>query len=136
MQVKECMTQGAQCVAPDTTLREAAQRMRDGDIGFLPVCEKDRVTGTVTDRDITIRAVAEGRPGDETRVREVMTKDVVYCFDDEDPAQVAKKMEDRQIRRILVMNRQKRLVGVCSIGDLATEKTRPLAEEVLEKVCH
>lgn len=123
MQLKEIMTPGVEIIAPEATIREAAEKMRHLDIGLL------------TDRDITVRAVAEGRDPVTTRVREVMTPDVVYGFDDQDVQDAARLMEQYQIRRLPVLNRTKRLVGIVSLGDLAVHPgNQPLAGEVLEQV--
>jgi CBS domain-containing protein len=104
-------------------------------MGMFPVCENDRLAGTITDRDIVIRAVAAGCNPDATPVREVMTKDLFYCFDDEDIVEAAQLMEERQIRRLPVLNRNKRLVGIVSLGDLAVRTHHDrLAGEVLESV--
>jgi len=121
MRVKEIMTRGVQCVGPDTTLQEAARKMRDLDVGPLPVCENDRLTGIVTDRDITIRAVAEGLNPGSTRVRDIMTPDVYYCFEDQHVLEAARLMKEQQIRRILVLNNDERLVGIVSLADLAVD---------------
>jgi CBS domain-containing protein len=92
--------------------------MKDIDAGFLPVGENDRLVGMVTDRDIAIRAVAQGK-GPDTKVRDVMTEEVIYCFDDESLDAVSTMMADRKVRRLPVLNRNKRLVGIVSIGDLS-----------------
>ncbi len=119
MQLKDIMTPDPVVLSPETPLKEAAQRMRDLDSGVMPVGERDRLVGMLTDRDITVRATAEGKDPNSTPVREVMTQDVVYCFDDDDIEAAAEKMEDHQIRRLIVLNRDKRLVGIVSLGDLA-----------------
>src|SRR5687768_10985150 len=98
MKVREVMTRGAECVRPDNTLQEAAERMRSLDIGPLPVCDNDRLVGMVTDRDITVRATAEGWDPWTTKVREAMTPDILYCFEDDDVKQAAKTMKDKQVR--------------------------------------
>jgi len=135
MQLKEIMTPRVEVIAPDATIREAAEKMSHLDIGPLPVCEGDQLVGMVTDRDITVRAVAEGRNPVTTLVREVMTPDVVYGFDDQDVQDAARLMEQYQIRRLPVLNRTKRLVGMVALGDLAVHPgNRPLASEVLEEV--
>jgi CBS domain-containing protein len=121
MQVREIMTGDVRCVPPETTLQEAARQMRDLDVGPLPICDHDRLSGVVTDRDIAVRAVADGRDPKTTPVSEVMTERVTYCFDDDDVDDCAKLMKDKQIRRILVVNRDKRLVGIVSLKDLALE---------------
>jgi len=122
MQVHEVMGRGVQCVHPNTTLREAAQKMRDLDVGPLPVCgDNDRLVGMLTDRDITVRAVAEGQDPRKTLVRDVMTPNVIYCFEDQDVAEAAQMMKENQVRRLVVLNRDKRLVGIVSLGDLAVD---------------
>jgi CBS domain-containing protein len=136
MNVREVMTEGAECVRPSTSLYEAAQKMREFDIGPLPVCgSKDRLVGIVTDRDITVRGVAEGRDPRTTTVQDVMTRDVVYCFEDQDVHEAARLMQDRQVRRLVVLNRDKRLTGILSLGDLAVETgDTTLAGETVERV--
>jgi CBS domain-containing protein len=135
MHVSEVMTKGAECVAPSTTLQEAARKMKNLDVGPLPVCENDRLIGMVTDRDITVRAVAEGCDPKTTRVKEVMTPDIVYCFEDQDVSEAARRMEENQVRRLVVLNRDKRLVGIVSLGDLAVETgDERLAGQTLERV--
>jgi len=121
MRVSEVMTRGVECVGPDATLQEAAAKMRSLDIGPLPVCDDDRLAGMVTDRDIAVRAVAEGKDPRSTRVREVMSDGVNYCFEDDDVANAARVMKDKQVRRLVVLDRDKRLVGIVSVGDLAVE---------------
>src|SRR5438045_4155431 len=111
MQVKEVMTQGAECIAPSSSLQDAAQKMKNMNIGPLPVCDNDRLVGFITDRDITVRAVAEGRDPKTTKVKDVLSPSVVYCFEDQDVQEAAHLMEEKQIRRLAVLNRNKRLVG-------------------------
>jgi CBS domain-containing protein len=135
MQVKDVMTAGVECVGPDATLQEAARKMKDLDVGPLPVCDNDRLAGLLTDRDIVVRAVAEGRDPRSAHVRDVMTPDVVYCFEDQDVQEAARLMQQRQIRRLVVLNRDKRLSGIVSIGDVAVESgDRNLAGKTLEHV--
>jgi len=119
MKVGEIMTTSVECIDPDATLKEAASRMKALDIGFLPLCQKDRIIGTLTDRDITIRAVAEGRESASTRARDIMGTDVFYCFEDQDVEDCAAYMREKEVRRLLILSRDKRLVGVVSIGDLS-----------------
>jgi len=119
MKIRDLMTKDVELVNPTTTLQEAARKMRDADTGFLPVGEEDRLIGTVTDRDITVRCVAEGADPSETTVRDAMTDELVYVFDDQDSAEAAQMMSERKIRRLPVIDRDKRLVGVISIGDVA-----------------
>jgi CBS domain-containing protein len=118
MNIRDCMSADVRLTSPQQTIREAARMMKDADAGALPVGENDRLVGMVTDRDIAIRAVAEGK-GVETPIREVMTGDVEYCFDDEDVDNVALKMSELKVRRLPVLNRDKRLVGMVSLGDIS-----------------
>jgi CBS domain-containing protein len=135
MQLKEIMTPGVEVVTPEATIQEAAEKMRHLDIGPLPVCDGDRLVGLLTDRDITVRAVAEGRNPTTTQVRDVMTPEVVYGYDDQDSQDAARLMEQYQIRRLPVLNHDKRLVGMVSLGDLAVHAGgQSLAGEVLEQV--
>ena len=132
MKISEILTPDPERVTPETTLAQAAQRMKALDVGMLPVCENDRLVGTITDRDITIRAVAASYNPSTTAVREAMTREMVYCFDDEDIAEAALLMESRQVRRLPVINRDKRLVGIVALGDLAVRTHRErLVGEVL-----
>ena len=123
MKVSEVMTRDVVLIAPDDTICEAAKKMAECDAGALPVGENDRLVGVITDRDIAIRAVAESKDLD-TPVREVMTPQVLYCYDDETCEHVAENMGEQQVRRLPVVNRDKRLVGIVSIADLS-RKTRP-----------
>src|SRR3954452_633180 len=118
MKVGEVMTREVEMATPDDALQEAAGRMAELDTGVLPVGEGDRLVGMLTDRDIAVRAVAQGK-GPDTKVRDAMTSDVKYCFDDEDCDQVIENMGDIKVRRLAVLNRDKRLVGIISLGDLA-----------------
>jgi CBS domain-containing protein len=121
MKVAQVMTKDIRLANPDQTIREAARMMSEDDVGALPVAENDRLVGMITDRDIAIRAVAEGKGPDE-KIKQVMTEQVKYCFEDEDLRDVATNMADIQMRRLPVMNRDKRLVGIVSLGDLATAR--------------
>jgi CBS domain-containing protein len=135
MQVKDVMTKGAKCVTPSTSLQEAASKMKNLDVGPLPVCEADHLVGMITDRDITVRATAEALPPRLGQVRDVMTPDVVYCFEDQDVQEAARLMQEKQIRRLVVLNRDKRLVGIVSLGDLAVETgDEGLTAKTLEQV--
>jgi CBS domain-containing protein len=135
MKLKDIMTKEVEVVHPDDSLREAAQKMRVRDIGFLPVCDGDRLVGTVTDRDIVLRSTAEGTDPNTSIGRDLVTSPVVYCFDDQDVKEAAKLMEQHQIRRVAVLSRgDKRLVGVVSLGDIATNGTKETSAEVLQSV--
>ena len=118
MRISEVMTRGVQIGTPEMTLREAAMMMADLDAGSLPIGEDDRLVGMLTDRDIAIRAVGEGK-GPDSPVRDIMSRVVLYCFDDQDIDEVARNMSDATVRRLPVVNRDKRLVGIVSLGDLA-----------------
>jgi len=125
---------GHVCVAsPNDSIRKAAELMAQSDIGSLPVGENDRLIGMITDRDIVVRAVAMGR-GDATLVREVMTEQIRYCFEDEDVLDVAKNMSDLGVRRLPVLDRQKRLVGIVALSNIASGGTDQARDALLEGV--
>jgi CBS domain-containing protein len=135
MLLKDVMTTRVEVIAPDATLQEAAQKMKDLDVGPVPVCDGERLVGMLTDRDITIRATAEGLDPKTTPVREAMTPEVAYCFEDQSVEEAARLMEEKQIRRIVVLNRDKKLVGIVSLGDVATSSgDDQLSGEILEQV--
>lgn len=119
MKVSEIMTTNVECLAPETGMQQLAIKMKTLDVGFIPICENDRLVGTVTDRDIVLRCIAEGRDINSCTAHDIMTKDVFWCFEDEDVKSVAKKMQEKDVRRMLILNREKRLVGVVSIGDIS-----------------
>ncbi len=133
MQVRELMTRDVRLLGPNDTIRNAARQMRDDDIGSLPIADGDRLVGYITDRDIVVRALAEGRDAD-TPVREVMTERVLYCFEDETIEDVAANMAHNQVRRLPVLTREKRLVGIVALGDIATQGSDEPAEDALEGV--
>jgi CBS domain-containing protein len=135
MLVKEIMTHNAEVVSPDDTLEQAARKMEELNIGPLPVCEGNRVVGILTDRDITVRATAAGCDPKKTVVHEIMYYNIIYCYDDQDVSEAAKLMSEKQIRRLLVMDRANDLVGIVSLADLATEaRDEGRSGEVLSKV--
>ena len=119
MQVSQILTRNVETIRPDTSAKEAAQRMRSMDVGALPVCDGSRLIGMVTDRDLTVRITAEGRDANTTPVQEAMTPGVDFVFEDQDVQEAARIMRDRQIRRLPVLSRGKELVGIVSLGDLA-----------------
>ena len=127
--LKDLMSPDVQFVSPDMTIADAAKKMRDGDFGMLPVAEDDRMIGAISDRDIAVRAVAEGL-GAYTKVRDVMSDGIAWAYDDDSVEQAAKIMRERQVRRLPVVNRAKRLVGIVALGDFAVESTevRPAAQ--------
>lgn len=137
MQIREIMSTKPEIITPQTTLQEAAEKMRELDCGFLPVGANDRLQGMVTDRDIAIRAIAEGRDPKETPVSEIMTEKVLYCFEEDDLRDAARSMKEQQVRRLVVLNNRqdKRLTGVVSLGDIATRcGDEKLAGDITEAV--
>lgn len=135
MQVQEIMTPYVEVIHPDATLKEAAEKMSRLEVGPLPVCDGERLVGMLTDRDITIRATAYGSDPNTTKVRDAMTSEVVYCFADQEVQIAAQMMEMRQIRRVPVLDRDKRLVGIVSLGDVSVEtQDQELAAKTLEGV--
>src|SRR5438132_9924147 len=133
MNVSACMTSDVRICAPDDTIQDAARTMKDIDAGALPVGDNDRLVGMITDRDIAVRAVAAGK-GPDTPVREVMTQDVKYCFEDESLDHVAKNMAEQRVRRLPVLNRDKRLVGILSVGDIALKQGKKAAGEAVSGI--
>lgn len=124
MRVSEAMTREVRVANPGQSIREVAKIMAEIDAGAMPVGEDDRLVGMITDRDIAIRAVGQGK-GPDTPVREVMsTEQVLYCYEDEDLDHVAKNMSEQQVRRLPVVSRDKRLVGIVSLGNIAQRETR------------
>ena len=124
MNVNSCMSTDVRIASPSETIRDAAKAMKELDAGILPVGENDRLVGMITDRDIAVRAVAAGH-GPDTTIGEVMSQEVLYCYDDESLDDVARQMRELQVRRMPVLNRDKRLVGIISIGDLARSEDDP-----------
>lgn len=137
MQVKDVMSHKPEFLAPTATLTEAAKKMYDHDYGFIPVGENDRLIGAVTDRDIAIRAVAVGKDPQKTAVRDAMSAGIQFCFETDDLATAAKRMQAQQIRRLVVLNKDKRMVGIISLGDIATKCKDPkLCSELADAVSH
>jgi CBS domain-containing protein len=135
MQVRDVMSREVELINPDMDIRDAASRMREADIGALPVGERDRLVGMLTDRDIATRAVADGKGPGSTTVRQVMSRGVRYCFDDSPLDDACRVMEEHQVRRLPVVNRDKRLVGVVSLADVARRGNGDgLAEEALREI--
>ena len=134
MKIAECMTRDIEIVNPDQPIREAAQFMLRADSGVMPVSEGDRLVGMVTDRDIAVRAVAEGL-GPDTPVGEIMSGDVLFCFDDDEVEAVALKMSDSQVRRMPVLSREdERLVGIVSLGDISRSEQSEAASVALDGI--
>jgi len=140
MKVSECMTRDVQLVSPTHTIRHAARMMVELDAGALPVQQDDRLVGMITDRDIAVRGVAQGKSPD-TPVRDVMSQELLYCFDDQEIEDVARNMGEVKVRRLPVVNRDKRLVGIISIGDLALKEEQTLTGSAVAHIskhggCH
>ena len=130
MIISEVMTREVRVASPDDTLQCVARVMQEEDFGSLPVAENDRLVGMLTDRDITIRAVARGLAPQDSKVSEVMSSTVRYVYDDESVRDVAMVMGELHVRRLPVLDREKRLVGIVSLGDLALSK--PTSDQVPE----
>lgn len=133
VKVEDVMTVDVELASPDLTIHEAARIMRDHDIGSLPVGEDDELTGMITDRDITCRATADGRDPNKTRIRDVLSKDIACCYDDQTVADAAELMKKKHVRRLAVLSRQKRMVGLLSVDDVA-HCSPELAGEILDTV--
>ena len=132
-ELKDLMSRDVKVISPDMTIGDAARKMRDGDFGMMPVGEDDRLIGTISDRDIAIRAVAEGKDAG-TPVREVMSEGVAWAYEDDSVEEAARIMSERQVRRLPVVDRSKRLVGIVALGDFAVESSeiRPAAQALSE----
>ncbi|MFN3725132.1 MAG: CBS domain-containing protein [Allosphingosinicella sp.] len=134
MKIADVMTAEVDVVKPDQTIQQAASFMLRADAGSIPVCDGERLVGMVTDRDIAVRAVAEGM-GPDTPVRETMSDEVLYCFEDEDVETVAAKMSESQVRRMPVVSREdKRLVGIVSLGDISRSNEHDIAALALDGI--
>ncbi len=133
MQISEVMTERVRYVAPETRITEIAQEMRDNDFGSVPVADNEQLVGMVTDRDIVVRGIAQGLDTNAT-ARQVMSPNVLYCFDDDSVEDVLKNMGANQVRRLPVVNRAKRLVGVVSLGDLSLASGQSPAGGALKKI--
>lgn len=136
MLAKDVMTHKPEYIGPHTSLKEAAVKMHGHDHGFLPIGENDRLIGTITDRDLTVRAVAKGRDPNKTEVKDVMSERLHYCFENDNLKKVADKMKHEKIRRLVVLNDAKRMTGIISIGDIVTKSQDPkITHEILEIIC-
>ena len=133
MRISEIMSRQVEVARPQDTIQDVARMMREIDAGVIPVCDGDTVQGMVTDRDIVVRAVSEARSF-ETPVSEVMTADVEYCYEDDDIAQAADKMAELQVRRLVVLDHDQRLVGIVSLGDIAQQGKDKTTGQALEEI--
>jgi len=133
MKVSDAMTRDVHLATPKQSIRDVARIMARIDSGVLPVEENDRLVGVITDRDIAVRAVAEGK-APTTKVKDVMSQEVLYCYDDQDLDEVARNMGEVKVRRLPVVNRQKRLVGILSFGDLARKENPATAGRAISTI--
>ena len=134
MKLSEIMTRDVVVIQPDDSLQSAAKKMKDLNIGFLPVCDGETLIGVLSDRDITIRSFAEGMDPTIMLGRDMMTTPAIYCFEDQDVSEAAKIMEENQIRRLVVVSREdKRIVGVVSLGDVARNEKADVSGQILQK---
>jgi CBS domain-containing protein len=131
-QIKDMMSRDVQVISPDATIAEAARCMRDGDFGMMPVGENDKMIGAISDRDIAVRGIAAGLDSN-AKVRDVMSDGICWAFDDEPVERAAEIMAEKQIRRLPVVNRDKRLVGILALADIANEKSEK--EPATEALC-
>lgn len=135
MKISEIMSRNVECIDSGTSIKDAAEKMRELDVGFLPVCEGDQPIGTLTDRDVTIRHVADGQNPYRVKARDIMTPNVLYSYEDQDVEEVAQFMQDHEVRRVLIYNRDRQLVGVVSLGDLSKAAGEQcLAGEILKDI--
>jgi CBS domain-containing protein len=135
MQIREIMTRDVEVVPFDAPVREAAAKMKQLDVGVIPVCDGQKLTGVLTDRDIAVRLAAEGRNPSETRVSDIMTRDLYYCFEDQEVEEAATVMEAGQIRRLPILDHDRQLVGIISLGDISVRSDeKNAAAEALEGI--
>ena len=135
MELRDIMTRDVEVVSAGASLKEAASKMKRLDVGLIPVCDGDRLQGILTDRDITIRATADGRDPKKTKVADVMSTDLAYCLEEQEIEEAVSLMEARQIRRIPILSQDKRLVGIVSVADIVVRvRDRDLSGETLEEI--
>ncbi len=130
MQIKDVMTPQCDWIAPDANLQQAAQMMKDKDIGFIPVGENDKLIGAITDRDLVTRGLIGNMDVQQAQVRDVMTQKMYYCFEDQSVDEICQNMSDIKVRRLPVVNRDKRLTGIVSTGDLAQAQAQQTGEAI------
>ena len=134
MKAADIMTKDITVVNPESSIRDAAEKMRALDTGILPVCDGRDMVGVITDRDIVIRTTADGKDPADGKVKEAMTTEVAFCLEDEDIEKIAHRMEEHKVRRMPVISHGKKLVGMISLADMATHGEQSAACEILEKV--
>lgn len=132
--IREVMSSDVEVINPNDTLRDAAEKMRSLNVGPLPVCDGERILGMITDRDIVVRAIALGRDPNTTQVADAMSSGIEYCFDDDNVDDVLRNMRVKQIRRMIVVDRSKKLVGIVALGDLSGEVSEQQVAETLEGI--
>jgi CBS domain-containing protein len=132
--IQDVMTRDVEVISPDDTLRSAAEKMRDRDVGPIPVCDGQRLVGMLTDRDIVVRIIAQGKDAQSTRVSEAMSPHVEYCFAEDSLDGALRHMSSKQIRRLVVLDSNKKLVGIVSLGDLSREASEERSGEALEAI--
>jgi CBS domain-containing protein len=134
VKLKDIMTTDVLVVPPERIVREVARQMEQHNIGAIPVCDGDRILGMVTDRDICLKVVAQGKDPDTCKAREVMSVPIVWCYEDTDVEEAIRLMETRQIRRLIVVDANKKLAGVVALGDVAVRANERIAGEALERI--
>lgn len=132
--IREVMTREVEVIRPTDSVREAARKMRALDVGPIPVCDGERLKGMLTDRDIVVRAISEGLDPSRTTVADIMSPGISYCFDDDETEEVLERMETEQLRRFVVVNRDKKLVGMVTLGDLSGEESSHRVGKTLEGI--
>lgn len=134
MKLRDIMTAQVEVLPPEASILEAAQVMDSKDIGSVPVCDGQRILGLVTDRDITIKVIAKGLDPNQVQLRDIMTSPIIYAFEDQSVEEAGNIMQANQIRRLVVLNRDKKMVGVVALGDMATKTDPVLSGEALEEI--
>jgi len=134
MKLEDIMTREVIIVHPEDTIQTAAEKMRDHDIGFLPVCDGERLVGVLSDRDMAVRGIAAGKDPGSTVSQDLVTNPVICCYSDQEVGEAAKMMHDHQVRRLVVLDRNKRMVGVISLGDIATNSAEQISGEALQGI--
>jgi CBS domain-containing protein len=134
MTIKQIMTPNVEIISPDITVKDAAQKMKSLDVGVLPVGSQDDVIGMITDRDITIRCTASGKAPDQVKVSDCMTKEVKFCYEDASINDASKLMRENKIRRLIVLDKDKKVCGIISLGDLVVDGDTKLAAQALKDI--
>lgn len=134
MKLQNIMTSQVEVLPPEASILDAAQLMDSSDIGSVPICDGEKILGLVTDRDITIKAIAKGLDPNQVQVRDIMTSPILYAFEDQTVEEASEMMQASQVRRLVVLNREKKLVGVVALGDIATKTDPMISGEALEEI--